>query len=69
MTYSQKSKSFIVTHSKANFLSKEDVKNSKKKYFVTLEEHEKLYREKELFRSELDKLNKVFLFTIFYILF
>ena len=46
-------KTLTITYSKAKFLTKEEVDDSKSKYFVTLEEHEKLYREKECFRKEL----------------
>ena len=47
-----------VTYSKAKFLTKEEVDDNKSDYFVTLDEHEKLFREKDFFKREFDKLNK-----------
>ena len=49
-------KSISITHSGANFLNKEAVAKHKSKYFVTLEEHEALFREKEVFRQEYEKI-------------
>jgi len=51
-------KTLTVTYSKAKFLTKEQVEDNKSDYFVTLEEHEKLFREKDFYKREFEKLNK-----------
>ena len=51
-------KTLTVTYSKAKFLTKEKVDDSKSDYFVTLEEHEKLFREKDFYKKEFEKPNK-----------
>jgi len=51
-------KTLTVTYSKAKFLTKEQVDDNKSDYFVTLEEHEKLFREKDFYKREFEKLNK-----------
>ena len=54
----KKYKTINITYSKANFLTKEQVQESKYKYFVCIEEHEKLFREKEFWEREYNKLNE-----------
>ncbi len=54
-----KIRALIVTYSKAKVFTKEEVNNSKLKYFVALEVHEKLFREKEFFEKKFEKLKKL----------
>ena len=53
-----KLRAIYITYSKENFMTKQEVMDSKYNYFVCIEEHEKLFRKKETWKREYLKLKQ-----------